>query len=95
VGVFPFVGVGGPAWEAMGMLDAARAHFPDLVAYVLCFGVPLGLALGTLGVCNAPYAERNTQHVFSLPAHWSSALWRASSAAGPSAAGWSRLISSR
>jgi uncharacterized membrane protein YagU involved in acid resistance len=33
----------------MGMLDTARAHFPELVAYVLCFGVPLGVALGTWG----------------------------------------------
>ena len=33
----------------MGMLDTARAHFPELVAYVLCFGVPLGVALGTSG----------------------------------------------
>jgi uncharacterized membrane protein YagU involved in acid resistance len=32
---------------AMGTLDAARAHFVELVAYVLCFGAPLGLALGT------------------------------------------------
>ncbi len=28
-------------------VDAARAHFPDLVAYVLCFGLPLGVSLGT------------------------------------------------
>jgi uncharacterized membrane protein YagU involved in acid resistance len=34
---------------AMGMLDTARAHFPELVAYVLCFGVPLGVALGAWG----------------------------------------------
>jgi hypothetical protein len=34
---------------SMDMLDTARAHFPELVAYVLCFGAPLGLALGTLG----------------------------------------------
>ena len=30
----------------MGMLDAARAHFPQLIGYLLCFGVPLGLSLG-------------------------------------------------
>jgi len=29
-------------------LDAARAHFPELVAYITCFGVPLGLVLGLL-----------------------------------------------
>lgn len=33
----------------MGMLDAARSHFPQLIAYTLCFGVPLGLSLGLLG----------------------------------------------
>jgi uncharacterized membrane protein YagU involved in acid resistance len=44
-GLFPLVG-GAPA---MGMLDTARAHFPDLVAYLLCFGLPLGVTLGILG----------------------------------------------
>ena len=34
---------------ALGMLDAACAHFPELVAYVLCFGMPLGGALGIWG----------------------------------------------
>jgi uncharacterized membrane protein YagU involved in acid resistance len=33
---------------AMGMLDTARGHFPELVAYVLCLGTPLGIALGSL-----------------------------------------------
>lgn len=45
VGLFSFFG----AAPANGMLDTARARFPELVAYVLCFGVPLGLVLGTLG----------------------------------------------
>jgi hypothetical protein len=31
---------------SMGMLDTARSHFPQLVACLLCFGVPLGLSLG-------------------------------------------------
>src|SRR5205085_6840391 len=31
------------------MFDMARAHFADLVGYVLCFGMPLGLVLGTWG----------------------------------------------
>ena len=31
---------------SMGMLDAARHHFPELVAYVLCYGFPLGVGLG-------------------------------------------------
>jgi uncharacterized membrane protein YagU involved in acid resistance len=30
----------------MGMLDEARTHFPELVAYVLFFGFPLGLSRG-------------------------------------------------
>jgi uncharacterized membrane protein YagU involved in acid resistance len=45
-GVFP-VAMG--RMPAMGMLDTARTHFPELVGYVLCFGVPLGVALGTWG----------------------------------------------
>jgi len=34
----------------MGELDMVRTHFPELVAYVLCFGMPLGIGLGTLGL---------------------------------------------
>jgi len=30
----------------MGLLDSARAHFPELVAYIVCYGAPLGLAVG-------------------------------------------------
>jgi len=44
-GVFPLLG----DTHAMGMLDTARAHFPELIAYVLCFGLPLGLTLGVWG----------------------------------------------
>lgn len=33
----------------MGMLDAARHHFPELIAYVLCYGLPLGVTLGVWG----------------------------------------------
>ncbi|HYS79428.1 MAG TPA: hypothetical protein VEM76_01900 [Anaeromyxobacteraceae bacterium] len=36
--------------QAMGMLDAARARFSHLIAYVLCFGAPLGIGLGTWGI---------------------------------------------
>jgi len=42
-GVLPVLAGGAPA---MGMLDTARAHFSELVAYVLCFGAPLGVLLG-------------------------------------------------
>lgn len=33
---------------AMEMLDAARAHFSELIGYLLIFGAPLGLVLGVL-----------------------------------------------
>ncbi len=36
------------AAPSMGMLDTARAHFPELVAYIVCFGAPLGIAVGLL-----------------------------------------------
>ncbi len=29
-------------------VDSARAHFPDLVGYVLCLGLPLGVGLGAV-----------------------------------------------
>jgi uncharacterized membrane protein YagU involved in acid resistance len=45
-GLFPYMS---GAMPEMGMLDAARAHFPELFAYLLCFGVPLGLVLGIRG----------------------------------------------
>ena len=38
------------AMPSMGMLDTARAHFPELVAYIVCLGVPLGFVLGLLPV---------------------------------------------
>jgi uncharacterized membrane protein YagU involved in acid resistance len=41
----------------------ARAHFPELVAYLLCFGLPLGLALGLVGARPAG----DTPRPFSLP----------------------------
>ena len=49
-GIFPlFQGM-----PHMGMLDAARAHFHDLVAYLLYTGVPLGIALGLWGSRSLP-----------------------------------------
>jgi hypothetical protein len=42
-GIVPVLMGGMPS---MGMLDTARAHFPELVAYTLGFGTPLGLVLG-------------------------------------------------
>jgi hypothetical protein len=43
--------------------ETARAHFPELVAYLLCFGLPLGLALGLVG----PRAPGPAPRPFSLP----------------------------
>lgn len=61
-GLFPLLGGAGGA-SAMGMLDTARAHFSELVAYLLCFGLPLGVTLGILGGLRPlPGQER-----FSLP----------------------------
>src|SRR5262250_2644616 len=37
------------AMPSMGMLSTAQARFPELVAYLICFGMPLGVALGILG----------------------------------------------
>lgn len=47
----------------MNMLDSARAHFPEVVAYLLCFGAPLGLTLGIWGSLHPPPGQRH----FSLP----------------------------
>jgi uncharacterized membrane protein YagU involved in acid resistance len=58
-GLFPLLDDANP----MGMLDAARANFPELVAYLLCFGLPLGLTLGILGGLHPLPGQRR----FSLP----------------------------
>ena len=49
----------------MGMLDAVRIHFPELVAYVVCFGMPLGLTLGILALRQNPTTE--VRATFSWP----------------------------
>src|SRR5215469_13927869 len=59
-GIVPVLMGGMPA---MGMLDTARAHFPELVAYMLGFGTPLGLALGAWGGLQAYPGQPR----FSLP----------------------------
>src|SRR5919106_1082534 len=59
-GIIPVLMGGMPA---MGMLDTARAHFPELVAYILGFGTPLGLVLGTWGGLQ----HYPAQPPFSLP----------------------------
>jgi hypothetical protein len=42
------------AMPSMGMLRTAQARFPELVAYLICFGMPLGVALGLLGLRSGP-----------------------------------------
>jgi uncharacterized membrane protein YagU involved in acid resistance len=59
-GLFPLLDGGAPA---MGMLGTARAHFPDLAAYLLCFGLPLGVTLGIFGSLRPPPGQAR----FSLP----------------------------
>lgn len=56
-GLFPLL-----QGRPMGMLDEARAHFPELVAYLLCFGLPLGV---TLGIGRGQQQEEERHH-FSL-----------------------------
>jgi hypothetical protein len=46
------------------MLDTVRARFPDLVGYVLFFGAPLGIVLGTVNRWGTP--ERPGEAKFSL-----------------------------
>lgn len=56
-------------YTQMGMLDTARSHFSDLVAYLVFLGVPLGLTLGISGwllkVTAASYLPAT--YKFSLP----------------------------
>jgi uncharacterized membrane protein YagU involved in acid resistance len=47
------------------MLDVARAHFPELVGYLLIFGAPLGLVLGVLSASDLLGRPNVTS--FSLP----------------------------
>jgi len=47
----------------IGMFDSARAHFPELFAYLLCFGLPLGVVLGTW----AGRRDSAQRAAFSLP----------------------------
>src|SRR5215813_340038 len=63
-GIVPFV-MGRAA--AMGMLDTARAHFPDLVAYIVCYGAPLGLAIGASGSLDSQIKAETRQVAFSFP----------------------------
>jgi hypothetical protein len=50
-GILPVFASAAPS---MGMMDTARAHFPELVAYIVCFGAPLGIAVGLLSAFRPP-----------------------------------------
>ena len=63
-GIVPFM-MGRAA--AMGMLDTARAHFPDLVAYIVCYGAPLGLAIGASGSLDPRFRAERRHVAFSFP----------------------------
>jgi hypothetical protein len=51
----------------LGMLTTAQAHFPELIGYLLCFGVPLGLTLGFWGGATIRRPVRTDRAPFSLP----------------------------
>src|SRR5947209_17855078 len=53
---------------SMGMLDMARAHFAELVGYLLLFGAPLGLVLGAFS------AKKTAAHSKARPFSLSRAL---------------------
>ncbi len=63
-GIVPMLMGGMPT---MGMLDTARAHFPELIAYTICIGAPLGLALGTWGLFQPGFRAKSRQEPFSWP----------------------------
>jgi hypothetical protein len=53
-----------PLWRAehsMAMLSDARSSFPQLVAYLICLGMPVGIAIGSWG----EFRLRTTQAKFS------------------------------
>jgi hypothetical protein len=41
------------------MLQDAQGHFPELVGYLLCLGMPVGVGLGTFGVIRLPDLSRS------------------------------------
>src|SRR5258705_2431007 len=50
------------AVPSIGLLDTTQAHFPELVAYIVCLGAPFGLALGLLST----FRPHTKQHEFSF-----------------------------
>jgi hypothetical protein len=50
---------------SLGMLDTARAHFPELIGYIICIGAPLGLALGSWGTLRPRLRSEQSAEAFS------------------------------
>lgn len=48
--------------HAMGMIDTARDRFPQLVSYLVCLGMPLGVGLGAFGGLK-PEKDRSPFHL--------------------------------
>ena len=44
--------------HSAAMLQDARAHFPELVGFLLCIGMPVGVGLGIRGALRASSADR-------------------------------------
>jgi hypothetical protein len=53
--IFYFASLSG---HSVTMLQDARAHFPELVGYLLCIGMPVGVGLGIRGALRAPSTDR-------------------------------------
>ena len=53
--IFYFVSLNG---HSAAMLQDARAHFPELVGFLLCIGMPVGVGLGIRGALRASSADR-------------------------------------
>src|ERR1700722_5727740 len=53
--IFYFAAVSG---HSATMLQGARAHFPELVGFLLCIGMPVGVGLGIRRALRASSADR-------------------------------------
>lgn len=53
--------------HGMGMVETARVHLPELVAYLLCLGMPLGVILGSINLVTTPPAERQAHNGVNIP----------------------------
>jgi len=73
----------GEETEPRGGLHSARDHFPELVAYLLLFGMPLGLTLGSKGRPDALPKEKSLARallvggISGLLGGWAFGIWKA------------------